>query len=78
MFLSRRRGGSSRFTIWKVTILFLGAGIWLGGVITENFQVTAAAIIVVGIGLVLALVERATSRTHDDLEEEEDGADGGG
>jgi hypothetical protein len=68
VFITRRNRRSSRFTIWKVALLFLGAGIWIAGVIAENFQVTAAAIIVVAIGLLLGLVER---RQDDDLGEDE-------
>jgi Na+/H+ antiporter NhaC len=58
MFVSRRRRGSSRFTVWKLALLFLGAGTWLAGVMMENFQVTAAAILIIVIALVLSLVER--------------------
>ncbi len=65
MFISRRTGGSGRWTVWKVGILFLGAGTWVAGVIAENFQVTAAAIIVIAIGLVLSLVERSAYRARD-------------
>jgi len=58
VFITRRNRSSSRFTIWKVALLFLGAGIWIAGIIVENYQITAAAIIVVTIGLLLGLVER--------------------
>jgi hypothetical protein len=57
MFVSRRKQRSARFTIWKVALLFLGAGIWIAGMIIENRQVTLAAIIVVTIALLLGLVE---------------------
>jgi hypothetical protein len=45
-------------TIWKVALLFLGAGIWIAGMLVENYQITAAAIIVIAIALLLGLVER--------------------
>jgi hypothetical protein len=61
VFISRRRTGTTRLTVWKVGVLFLGAGIWVAGVMINNFQVTAAAIIVVAIGLLLSLVERRQS-----------------
>lgn len=58
MFISRRDTGSTRFTVWKVALLFLGAGIWIAGIIVENYQITAGAMIVVAIALILSLVER--------------------
>jgi hypothetical protein len=45
-------------TIWKVALLFLGAGIWIAGLLVKNHQITAAAIIVIAIALLLGLVER--------------------
>jgi hypothetical protein len=66
MFVSRRTGGDGRWTVWKVGILFLGAGTWVAGVLAENFQVTAAAIIIIAIGLILSLVERRVYRADDD------------
>ncbi|CAN5770062.1 hypothetical protein BH23GEM6_BH23GEM6_06590 [soil metagenome] len=75
MFITRRNRRSSRFTIWKVGLLFLGAGVWIAGVIVENYQITAAAIIVVAIGLLLGLVERR--RDDEQHEEGEDEIDGG-
>jgi hypothetical protein len=78
VFISRsRRGG--RLTVWKVGILFLGAGIWVAGVMAENFQMTAAAIIVVAIGLILSLVERgveARQRGGDEEDVDEGDVDG--
>jgi hypothetical protein len=58
MFVTRRSRSSTRMTIWKVALLFLGAGIWIAGILVENYQITAAAIIVVAIALLLGLVER--------------------
>jgi hypothetical protein len=64
-------------TIWKVALLFLGAGIWIAGMLVENYQITAAAIIVIAIALLLGLVERdgGTTGAADGVEEggEEEG-----
>lgn len=79
MFGIRRRGGrASRFTIWKVAILLLAAGIWLAGVMIENTQVTAAAIIVLGIGLVLVIAERREEASNGAPEEVDSGIGRGG
>ncbi|CAN5650404.1 hypothetical protein BH23GEM8_BH23GEM8_17870 [soil metagenome] len=71
MFVTRRSRTSTRMTIWKVALLFLGAGIWIAGMLIENYQITAAAIIVIAIALLLGLVERGGGES----ETEEDGGE---
>jgi Na+/H+ antiporter NhaC len=72
MFISRRSGRSTRFTVWKVALLFLGAGIWVAGIMAENFQITAAAIIVVAIALLLGLAERREATPEHGEPDDED------
>jgi Na+/H+ antiporter NhaC len=78
VFISRSSRHAPRFTVWKLAILFLGAGLWVAGVMVENFQITAAAIIVVAIALVLGLVERRGVMRDDDGSDEEEAVDGEG
>lgn len=61
MIISRRQSRNPRFTIWKVAILLFGAGVWVGGMLIRNQQVTLSAIIIVAIALILSLVERRTA-----------------
>ncbi len=70
MFVTRRSRSSTRMTIWKVALLFLGAGIWIAGMLVENYQITAAAIIVIAIALLLGLVERVGGEGEAAAEEE--------
>lgn len=62
MAISRRRGGYTPLTPWRVGLFFFGAGIWVGGLVSENRSVTGAAIGVLVLAAVLGLVERARGR----------------
>jgi hypothetical protein len=63
-----RSGG--RFVVLKTAIFFLGAGIWVAGVMLEDTRVTAAAIVLLAAGVVLRVLP---SRRGGDAEEHRDG-----
>lgn len=48
--------GSGRFVVLKTAIFFLGAGTWVAGVMLEDTRVTAAAIVMLALGLVLRIL----------------------
>lgn len=62
MIFFRRDVGPDRFTGLRVSLLFLAAGLWLAGVITETAWVTGLAILI----LVGALLLRIAGRLRDD------------
>lgn len=59
MFVRRDRKGVNRFTPWRAALLFLAAGVWLGGVLTENSVATAVAIGILLVALLLGPLGRA-------------------
>lgn len=58
MFLRRDRRGDHRFTLWQVGLFFLAAGIWIGGLIAEIPSVTAVAILILAVAMILGIVGR--------------------
>lgn len=58
MFIRRDRRPANRLTPWRVALVFLAAGIWLGGVLTENHLATGAAIVVLLAAIALGYVGR--------------------
>lgn len=58
MFLRRERRTFRPLTWWRLGLLFLAAGSWFAGVMTARSEVTAAAIVVLLVALVLGVVER--------------------
>jgi uncharacterized membrane protein YidH (DUF202 family) len=70
IFLRRDRSPVRRLVAVRVGLFFLGAGIWLAGVMTENDRVTAVAIVVVGIAILMGayLRRRRMSEMEDEGE----------
>jgi di/tricarboxylate transporter len=69
MIFIRRAPPARRFTFLRVALFFLAAGLWLGGVTTDNRAVTAVAIGVAFVALLVGLLARrsgAESRAGDD------------
>lgn len=58
MFRPSREPGNPRFVNWRVGLFFLGAGIWIGALITGRPEFTGVAIAVLFLGLVLGLIGR--------------------
>lgn len=58
MFIRRDGGGRDRFTALRIALIFLAAGVWLGGVITGREIITGAAILILVVALVLQMVGR--------------------
>ena len=58
----RRGSGYNRFTVARVAIIFLAAGVWLGGAMTGRSLLTGAAIALLVVALLLGLAGRARSR----------------
>lgn len=54
----RRGGGSERYLLTRITLGFLGAGIWVAGVVTANRTVTGAAIVIVFAAVLLGWLAR--------------------
>jgi di/tricarboxylate transporter len=69
IFIRRDARSSSRFTILRVTIFFFAAGLWLAGVSIGDDRITAAAIGVAVLGLLLGLVARRRAAEPADGEE---------
>jgi hypothetical protein len=71
--LIRRSGQTSgRFLALRVALVFLGSGIWIGGVIADSRWATGVAIGVVGAALLLGLVGRKLDGDPQASEVEED------
>jgi hypothetical protein len=51
--------GPDRFSWVRVGLFFLAAGTWLAGVLTERAAVTAAAIVILLIAILLRIAARA-------------------
>jgi Flp pilus assembly protein TadB len=47
---------------WRVGLLFLGAGMWVAGVLYRVEWLTMAAIVVLGAGIVLRMAARRSAR----------------
>lgn len=58
MLRPSRRGGRSRFLYWQVGLFFLGAGVWLGGVLTGRTAVTGVAIAILVAAMILGAMGR--------------------
>lgn len=58
MFVSRDRRPRDRYASIRIGLIFLAAGLWLGGVITGWPAATGAAILVLVLALVLQIVGR--------------------
>lgn len=58
MFVRRGGGGRDRFTALRIALIFLAAGVWLGGVMTGRGSVTGAAIAILLVALVLQILGR--------------------
>jgi hypothetical protein len=73
MFIRRSGPISTRFTVARVTIFFLAAGLWVAGVLAGDERITAAAIAVGVFGLFLGFIARRSVEPalDEDLEEED-------
>jgi uncharacterized membrane protein len=68
IFLRRDRYPIRRWMALRVGLLFLAAGIWLAGVVIDDDRITAVAIVVAGIGIMMGAYLRR--REVDSAEEE--------
>jgi hypothetical protein len=68
IFLRRDRSPIRRWMALRVGLLFLAAGIWLAGVVIDDDRITAVAIVVAGIGIMMGAYVRR--RQVDSAEEE--------
>ena len=70
--MSTRNGQTkpNRWLAWKVSLFFLAAGVWMLGAVTESGALTGAAIIILGVAIILRLFDRWT-------EDNADGTEGG-
>lgn len=53
-----RGGGYNRFTLWRVGLIFLAAGVWFAGVLTGRELLTGSAIGLLLLGLLLGILGR--------------------
>ena len=58
MFVSRDRRPRDRYAALRIGLIFLAAGLWLGGLITDQAYATGAAIVVLVVALVLQMIGR--------------------
>lgn len=54
----RKRQGRDRWLLVKASILFLASGVWLAGLFTRRETVTALALAVAVIGVIVAAATR--------------------
>lgn len=57
-FIRRDRRGVHRLTPWRVALVFLAAGVWVGGFLAENYLATGVAIVIVVAAILLGFVGR--------------------
>lgn len=62
MFLRRRGDGPDRFLAVRIALIFLAAGVWVGGVVTGRDAITGVAIGILLVALVLQIVGRRSAR----------------
>lgn len=79
MFVRRDATPTTRFLTVRVGLFFLGAGIWLAGVMGENRAWTGAAVAVILAALILGIVARKREEAEDteDADDEQDEANPG-
>lgn len=58
MFVSRDRRPRDRYATFRIGLIFLAAGLWLGGLITGQAYATGAAIVVLVVALLLQIIGR--------------------
>lgn len=79
MFVRRDSPPATRFLAIRVGLFFLGAGIWVAGVMGENAVWTGTAVVVILAGVVLGVIARRNARedeiTDDDTDEPDPGPD---
>lgn len=73
MIFSRRdRQRPGRFTLLRVALFFAAAGTWLGGVMVGNQRVTAAALGLVALAVILGLFDRSPRSSAEDSSPQEE------
>ncbi len=78
MFARRDRPPATRFLAIRIGLLFLGAGIWVAGVLGENYGWTGVAIVVILAGVVLGIVaRRGEERAGEELDDGDEADDPG-
>lgn len=65
MFVNRNRTRGTRFVAVRIGLVFLGAGVWLAGLLAGNEGLTFAAILILLLALVLRVVDRSSATTAD-------------
>lgn len=58
MFLRRDGRGPDRYGWIRIGLIFLAAGVWIGGVITGRELITGVAIVIILAALVLQVMDR--------------------
>lgn len=78
MIRARRDGPHpGRFLYTRVGLFFLGAGVWLGGVLVEDRRITGAALGILILAAILGLLDRRMAPPEPpDGEGERERADG--
>ena len=66
MFFLRHRPSAQRFIAVRVGLFFFAAGLWLAGVRVGDSRVTAAAIGVAAVAILLGLVTRRLESRDDE------------
>jgi low temperature requirement protein LtrA len=66
IWIRRNRRGSDRYVNLKTAIFFVGAGTWIAGVLMEDTRVTAAAIVMLAIGIVLRVLSSFSARRDEE------------
>lgn len=62
MFIRRRGGDPDRYARIRIGLIFLAAGVWLGGLITGRESITGLAILILVAALVLQVIARREGR----------------
>jgi succinate dehydrogenase hydrophobic anchor subunit len=78
MIRRTKRSTPDRFAGLKVTIFFLGAGVWLAGVLADDMRITGVALVILAVGFLVRILTRARDEPSARVQElDEDVAEGG-
>lgn len=73
IFIRRDGQGISRFLSLRVGLFFFAAGLWFAGVLTDNMVITAVALGVAAVAVVLGFISRSPPAEEEEEEPDDEG-----